>query len=152
MESVVFKATEHVHFNNYCSPLNEKNITNIWSFYYKTPKGNIIFPYKQPQPNNNVIIGGRTKLEAETLKKKCYEPKYDMYIVRKNADFTEGRGPMNIHAAFKTYDEAVSYIMEQKGIYGSAQYSKTNIGINFHNEIYASVYFNGYDIYPMNFK
>ena len=44
-----------------------------------------------------------------------------IYIVTKNADFTEGRGPMLFHAAFITGEAAVEYVLQQQGIFGSAQ-------------------------------
>lgn len=42
-------------------------------------------------------------------------------IVRKNADFTEGKGPMLFHKAFTNEQLAHDYIMMQPGIYGSKQ-------------------------------
>lgn len=36
-----------------------------------------------------------------------------IYIVTKNADFTEGRGPMLYHAAFRYHKDAVAYIMSK---------------------------------------
>lgn len=54
-------------------------------------------------------------------------------IVLKNADFTEGRGPMVLHKVFDTVEHAEAYIITQPGIYGSPQ-RKDNYG------------WNGYDI------
>lgn len=42
-------------------------------------------------------------------------------IVLKNADFTEGRGPMLLHKVFDTVENAEAYILLQPGIYGSKQ-------------------------------
>lgn len=44
-----------------------------------------------------------------------------VYVVNKNADFTEGRGPMLLHRVFSTFSKAEDYIMAQEGIFGSAQ-------------------------------
>lgn len=44
-----------------------------------------------------------------------------IYIVFKNADFTEGRGPMLFHFAFTNGADAVKYVEAQGGIYGSPQ-------------------------------
>lgn len=45
----------------------------------------------------------------------------DVYVVLINADFTEGRGPMKFHKVFDTLDTARTYVMSQKGIFGSDQ-------------------------------
>ena len=42
-------------------------------------------------------------------------------IVLKNADFTEGRGPMVFDKVFDTVEHAEAYIALQPGIYGSKQ-------------------------------
>ncbi len=52
-----------------------------------------------------------------------------VYLVNKNADFTEGRGPMLPHRLFKNADDAHNYIMDQSGIFGSDQY-KNSYGYN----------------------
>lgn len=65
-------------------------------------------------------------------------------IVKKNADFTEGTGPMLFHKAFTTFEIAHKYIMAQPGIYGSSQYNNPNrTGTNY--------WYNGYsiDIVPL---
>jgi hypothetical protein len=58
----------------------------------------------------------------------------NVFIVTKNADFTEGRGPMMFHKAFATFGAAEAYVMSQDGIYGSKQ-GKSSYGG-----------YNGYDI------
>lgn len=45
----------------------------------------------------------------------------EIYVVFKNADFTEGRGPMQFHLAFTDGEEAIRYVEKQQGIYGSPQ-------------------------------
>lgn len=67
-----------------------------------------------------------------------------VFVIMKNSDFTEGRGPMDIHKIKKKEQDAVDYVMSQEGIYGSEQreYSRSS---------YSEVrHFNGYDIAPMD--
>lgn len=45
----------------------------------------------------------------------------DVVVVLKNADFTEGRGPMILDKVFDTVKNAEAYIKLQPGIYGSPQ-------------------------------
>ena len=71
-----------------------------------------------------------------------------LFIVTKNADFTEGRGPMVYHKAFRTFDDAVEYVMKQDGIYGSAQGARNNAGISITGTPYVVSSFNGYNILP----
>lgn len=49
-----------------------------------------------------------------------------VYIVMKNADFTEGRGPMLFDCAFEHGKDAVEYVSFQEGIYGSPQLVQMN--------------------------
>lgn len=42
-------------------------------------------------------------------------------VVMKNADFTEGRGPMLLHKIFDTVEHAEEYVSKQSGIYGTPQ-------------------------------
>lgn len=43
-----------------------------------------------------------------------------MFIILKNADFTEGRGPMVFHRGFATREEAIQYLNTlTSGIYGA---------------------------------
>jgi hypothetical protein len=44
-----------------------------------------------------------------------------VFVVLKNADFTEGRGPMFIHRIYETFKLAEEYVMLQSGIYGTKQ-------------------------------
>lgn len=68
----------------------------------------------------------------------------NIYVVLKNADFTEGRGPMLYHAVFRNKEHAVNYIMDQDGIFGSTQNStpssRTNAAGTMHE------YYNGYTL------
>lgn len=45
----------------------------------------------------------------------------EVFVVMKNTDFTEGRGPMVIDRAYTNRTYAHDYIMAQEGIYGSPQ-------------------------------
>lgn len=49
-----------------------------------------------------------------------------VYVVKKNADFTEGRGPMMFHKVFVDEETAVDYIMDQDGVFGSPQCEQTS--------------------------
>ena len=64
-----------------------------------------------------------------------------IYIVEKNADFIEGRGPMCLDKIFLKKEDAVAYIKNNKGIMGTDQYNKPNIYNNGKTESW-----NGYDI------
>lgn len=44
-----------------------------------------------------------------------------VYVVMRNADFTEGRGPMLMHSLWLRGPEAVKFVESQDGIYGSPQ-------------------------------
>lgn len=47
--------------------------------------------------------------------------KNTIFIVLKNADFTEGRGPMLFHSAWHNGEDAIRWVSAQSGIFGSAQ-------------------------------
>lgn len=70
------------------------------------------------------------------------------WVISKNVDFTEGRGPMVFHAAYQNFDDAVEYIMEQDGIYGSRQGADNFPGISVKGNAYVVSGFNGYDLKP----
>ncbi len=69
-----------------------------------------------------------------------------IFIVNKNADFTEGRGPMRFDSAFRNVDDAVLYILGQVGIYGSKQGVQNYPGININGAPYVVSGFNGYEL------
>lgn len=60
-------------------------------------------------------------------------------IVLKNADFTEGRGPMVFDKVFDTVEHAEAYIATQPGIYGSKQ-GKGAYGWNGYDVMRCEVY------------
>lgn len=55
-----------------------------------------------------------------------------VWVVKKNADFTEGRGPMRLHKIFAHESDARHWIMDQQGIYGSKQ-GVSSVGSNNYN-------------------
>ena len=69
-----------------------------------------------------------------------------VYIVMKNSDFTEGRGPMYIHKLFRNIENAREYIKKQSGIFGSPQCCYHDI-CSEDCEVW-----NGYDIKIMKFE
>lgn len=69
-----------------------------------------------------------------------------IYIVMKNADFTEGRGPMYIHKVFRDIENAREYIKKQDGIFGSKQ-DRCDDLCDENCEVW-----NGYDIKIMKFE
>lgn len=74
------------------------------------------------------------------------DKKASAFIVTKNADFTEGRGPMVHHAVFKDPREAHAYVMLQQGIFGSQQ---PDVDFSVQREKMTEPYgasYNGYDI------
>ena len=50
----------------------------------------------------------------------------NIYVVLKNADFTEGRGPMLFDSVWENGDDAINYVSDQPGIYGSKQHIELN--------------------------
>ena len=47
-----------------------------------------------------------------------------IYVVLKNVDFTEGRGPCLYHKTFTTLDKARNYVKNQSGVMGGDQYDQ----------------------------
>jgi hypothetical protein len=69
-----------------------------------------------------------------------------MFVVLKNADFTEGRGPMLLDRLFHKFDNAVDYVMQQSGISGTKQGRSIYYGISLSKEVFCQDFFNGYQI------
>lgn len=63
-----------------------------------------------------------------------------VYVVLKNSDFNEGRGPMRFYKVFEKFEDAEKHVMKQSGIFGSEQYKYEDLSKNDR-----SVY-NGYEI------
>jgi hypothetical protein len=83
------------------------------------------------------------------VKDKINISKEYIFLVEKNMDFTEGAGPMRVIKAFTFIHDAFDFILSQKGIYGSDQYSSYMLGVNIYGEPYAHNRFNGYNIRVM---
>lgn len=124
-----------------------KRAPNRWGVIYVSPKGNTVTVYNPPLSTPR---GFSTFEQLQNNIGDFPDSPFDnsaFFVVLKNADFTEGRGPMVLTGdAYRNYDDAVDYIMSQDGIYGSKQYSQWSNGVNVHGEIYAYVTFNGYEI------
>lgn len=71
---------------------------------------------------------------------------FKVVAVFKNADFTEGRGPMCLDKVFKKITNAFKYVEAQKGIFGSKQKLSINAGVNCYGEGYIYNDLNGYSI------
>lgn len=114
------------------------------SFNYKDSMGCVLTSFE-----NFVAISAH----GHTLWFKESELTHDInrvvWAVMKNADFTEGRGPMHLHKLYKNFDDAVSYVMGQSGIYGSTQGVHNYPGISINGNAYIVSGFNGYDIKPV---
>lgn len=52
-----------------------------------------------------------------------------IYIVFKNADFVEGRGPMQFHMAFSDGEEAIKYVKVKPGIFGLQKVERNKYGL-----------------------
>lgn len=76
----------------------------------------------------------------------------DAWLVKKNADFTEGRGPMHFHKLFYHIEDAFNYIMKQDGVYGSVQRTNNYSGISIYGKPYCVSGFNGYDLNPVTIE
>jgi len=76
----------------------------------------------------------------------------DAFVVLKNADFNEGRGPLLVDSIFKDVDAAIVYVLQQEGICGTKQRVQTISGRNIHNKVYVYTNFNGYEIQPMTMR
>lgn len=73
----------------------------------------------------------------------------EAWAIFKNADFTEGRGPMLMYKVYYNLKDAHDYVMQSEGIYGSSQYENYSMGINIDGEAYAYKLYNGYEIQPL---
>ena len=71
-----------------------------------------------------------------------------IYAVFRNADMTEGRGPMVLHKILNSAEEAHSYVMLQKGVMGIDQ-PKTAYIIQRNMMHKDGASYNGYEIKAM---
>lgn len=138
----VFNATEH-HFYN-VSRIDTPCKTP-YTFLIKYDCGHMETPIKE---KGSSVCGFSTKEEAEKARENYIKnpPKNDTFIVMKNGDFTEGKGPMLFDKVFKTIDGAHNYIMSKDGIYGTKQYFDFNYDVNIYGELFHTGFYNGYEI------
>lgn len=66
-----------------------------------------------------------------------------VFVVLKNTDFTEGRGPMRLHKIFADFKSAELYVMDQPSMFGLHQRRHTE------NLDFGHVYYSGYEIIEM---
>lgn len=132
--SNVFDATKDPKFVQYD---NDLKCENPYGFTVSF-KGFILFGggYETPEKAKAARKNFLTKFNIDDY----------MAVVLKNADFTEGNGPMVFHKLFKYPEDAHDYVMSQEGIYGSKQYHQISYGINSFGELYHIQYYNGYNI------
>lgn len=67
--------------------------------------------------------------------------KKTVFVVFRNADFTEGRGPMLVHSIYDSLELAQRYVMRCDGIFGSTQSLDP---IRFNDDDLEIQYANGY--------
>lgn len=143
--SKVFDARKSEHYRNYSGSKCKTPFT-----FMITIDGYVTFPYNS---NTRSTCGFATQQEAERARENFrFNINNKVFVVLKNSDFTEGRGPMLIHKVFKNIESAHGYIMSQKGIYGSTQYHQINMGVNINNELYCYASYNGYDLQIMELE
>lgn len=103
---------------------------------------------KKKYPSYYVLSPSETK--NEVLKKFDYDKnKKYCFVVLRNSDFIEGRGPMKLDCIWNSKIQAEEYIASKKGIYGSPQKREEHFGNNIYGMMYISIYYNGYDIMKM---
>lgn len=142
----VIDATKHKGFNSYSNDdIYVKNPYVVMLIDFDGRERPLIIKLE----DRTEIIGYPSIVEAKNAYfNYCNKYKNDTfcYVVTKNSDFTEGRGPMLLDCVFSTIEAAERYVEKQKGIYGSKQYCNITFGINIRKELYGSVFFNGYKI------
>ncbi|QIG73783.1 hypothetical protein PP935_gp008 [Rhizobium phage RHph_N34] len=138
---VVMHVSEVPFFNNY----SKEEIKKPWILGIVHVDGLRLIEFLD-QPDKKYTISFETREEALEYAKKYEFPENLVFAVLKNADFTEGRGPMLLDKIFKDYIDADEYVMGQIGIYGSKQYRNPYAGINIDGEAYAGMHLNGYEI------
>lgn len=102
--------------------------------------------------NSFGLPSGNFETEAEAEAESKISIEFDVVVVLKNLDFTEGRGPMVFHKVFKTAKEAEDYVSSRQGIYGSAQYSSRMVYGIHGGRAYSYRAWNGYEIKFVKFS
>lgn len=139
----VIDVRNNPHYRPYSSILNQ----TPWVVMITDATGDYPFIH-----GRSSLCGYATKADAKEAAKGITADKHDGFIVMKNTDFTEGRGPMRPHAFYRRHHNAHNFVMRQQGIYGSAQYCNVRFGLNVYGDTYGSRNYNGYDIIPFNFE
>lgn len=119
--------------------VTEKTKTKIVAIFYEDDDIGKKYPSYDPLPPNMDRDEYYFHHQADTDKESCF-------VVLKNSDFTEGRGPMVVDKIFKSIVSAEEYVSAQSGIYGSKQYRSTHFGVNINGVFYAITSHNGYEI------
>jgi hypothetical protein len=70
-----------------------------------------------------------------------------VFIILKNSDFTEGRGPMLFDRVFDTFSAADQYVMGKSGIFGSEQCRDERSALDAQSGRWT---YNGFDIQEAN--
>lgn len=125
----VFTATE----------IKKSEIANcVDPWYFELKFGDFIYPaYKQDDGYS--LVGYKTKQKAEQAREKLLQEqpfRYKLVVLEKNADMSEGRGPMIFHRVYRNVEDAVNYILHANDFAGLCKI-KIYLGINIHNELYA---------------
>ena len=140
----VFDISKEPHFHEYSFGIKD-NEKRLWTFSIDLD-GKEFIPlayYKQSV--------WKTEAEA-TAEIASFSLENVVFVVLKNADFNEGRGPMLLHKMFASYKDALEYIAKQQGVYGSKQYKNIMYGIDIYGKGYCIESFNGYSISIMNIE
>lgn len=136
-----------------CSNFFETEIRNPFTFeiYPLADDRSVIQFYPVDDCNS---VGLATKKLAEQHRQRfidsvLFADQKTVYLVLKNGDFTEGRGPMSPLLVFSSYALAHTFIMGKEGIFGSKQRFSVTRGVNVKGEYYAYGSYNGYEIRAM---
>lgn len=132
----------------YCD--RNQNIKTPWTFILSCGD----FKW-MPESGIAKMCGWATKEEAEQHRQMLltqFNASSYCAIVMKNADFTEGRGPMVFEKVFMNLEKAHQYVLSQKGIQGTPQSIELYYGVNIYRELYGNCRYNGYEIVISKFS
>ena len=131
----VFDVTKTKNFHNYAKDVK---CENPFTFFI-TSGGYVTIPDE---------VGFASFKESQEARKRYLTKDYTNhgYLVLRNADFTEGRGPMIPIEVFRNANEAHNFIMAKQGIYGSPQNHSISFGVSVKGNLYCMINYNGFDI------
>ncbi len=146
----VFDAREDGDVKNSLST----KLVSPWTYLISDGTGRFVVPcIGNPE---NGTCGFTTKEEAQA-RADAFDEHVAMksnngaaYLVLKNADFTEGRGPMVPVKIFSSPSKAHGWIMSQEGIQGTVPWFQLNYGVNIQGDLYCITSYNGYKIRLMD--